>query len=497
MPTINVIITSTMGFVKSTNAIVSPNVLVGSLLNFQGQSTSTIGEPQTKVLSIESETSGYPIPVFNCYPGQDSDSQKILFKNSGTTSLVVTSVLFSSEGATPKIEYGPGWGAVGTTISPGTNKYFNLRYNGGGSFGNFINFITVNSDNDQGSIKIPTRQNISYGFNWVSTPSNYNETITEIGKSIETTFLINPDSRSTANGDIITQLSATSTHSGGWKILDTGILNGVGHVKVRFDADYVANTNIYSQSLVVTVNGITKNITNYATVIVSTGSYRHFIDWLSPISTHNSVVGISYDLVDAKRILTIGVGMGGDGTPQYDQGGSLLLDMKNLGIGAASQDPPFAHWAEVYQFYNLGTGTARTMVSGLKNLDGEYYYKVKTSDYYNYGDYFGNGTARGSMFTVYDDGTGNLSISLNGIREYSTDANFNMTLDNLSRSFHYYSQTDTGTRFNNLPQYPIDSSPSTGTVKTPITETRTRIFRGFSGIGNTWTTVTSIVSIPN
>lgn len=497
MATISVAITSTMGYVKSTGTIVGAGVLIGNILDFQNNAV-LLGEPQTKVLVIESQSTGYPIGTFNCYPNQYSDSQKILFKNSGTTSMVITSVLFSADGAVPRIEYGPGWGSISTTIEPGAEKYFNLSYKGNETFGDYFNYILVGSDNDEGNIRVNTLQNVSYGFDWVIDPANLVDTIVEIGESIEQTFLITPTQRNIDYGSIITSLGATSTHTGGWKLIDSSIINEIGHVKVRFDPDIVNNVNTsYEQTVVITVNGVTKNIVNTATVLINTSTYRHLIDWLGPASSHNSVIGISYDRKNSEKVLTIGVGLGGDGTPIYDQGGASLLDIDMLGIGADTLDYPYAHWAEVYEFRNLGSGTNRTMISGLRNADGDPVYQVKTTGGINYSYYFGNGNSKGSMFTIFDDGQGNLNINLNGLRELSGDNEFDDTLKNLTRAFHYYSEADTGTRYTNLPQYPIDTPPSTGTVKAPYNETRTRIFRGFTGIGNTWTTSTSLVSIPS
>lgn len=496
MASINVVITSTIGYVKSTGTIVSAGVLIGNILDFQNNA-SILPDSPTKVLRIESETTGFPIGTFYCYPNQISDAQKIIFANSGTTSMVITSLLFSADNAVPNIEYGPGWGSISTTLEPSSSKYINLRYRGLDSFGDFINSITVGSDNDEGLLRISTQQNVSYGFDWVVEPGSVNETIDEIGEPLERTFFITPTQRNIDFGAIINTLGVTSTHTGGWSVVNSSILNDIGHIKVRFDPDIVNNVSTsYEQTLVVVVNGIVKNIVNTATVAINTASYIHLVDWLSPISSHNSVIGMSYDVLNGQKVLTVGVGLGGDGTPIYDEGGAILLDLNMLGIYGHTLDYPFAHWAEVYQFRNLGTGTGRVMVSGLKNADGDYVYKVKETDTLPYGEYFGNGGGKGSMFTIIDDGVGNLAITLNSLRDYYGDQDFDETLDNLSRAFYYYSEADTGTRFTNLPQYPIDTSPSTGTVLAPYYETRTRIFRGFTGYGNTWTTATSLVNIP-
>lgn len=207
---------------------------------------------------------------------------------------------------------------------------------------------------------------------------------------------------------------------------------------------------------------------------------------MSPIAYHNSVIGISYDVIDGEKTLTIAVGTGGDGSPDYDAGGEIYLDMRNIGIGGDNMDNPYIYWAEAYRFRNLGTGTAKTYLSGTKNADGVYLYQEKFTEERNYSYYFGSERSFGSMFIVQDDGLGNITVTLNNLREYSEDEEFNVTLDNLTRAFHYYSEKDIGERIVNLVQYPIvgalipPTEPNTTSTVTPPGETRTNLFRGIN-----------------
>lgn len=490
MPVLNLVITSTVGYVNSTGTIVGPVTYFGTIFDFQSNLSQFL-IANSKILSVSTITS------FTCFPNQYSDIQTVYFYNIGVAPLTITSLLFTADQAIPKVDYGPGWGAISTSIEPGGSKYFDLSYKGTDVLGNFYNSIVIGSNNDEGLVRIPTQQNVGYGFDWVYTPTFISESIAEIGQPIEKTFLVQPNANSRANGLSIENFSVSDQHSGGWQVIDYNLLNQIGHIKVRFDPDIVNNTGTsYVQTLTVAVNGITKSIVNTATVNINTSNYTHLIDWLGPVGPHNSIVGISYNIENSEKVLTIGVGAGGDGTPVYDQGGSSLIDIEMLGIGSNTLDYPYAHWAEVYRIENIGSGTARTTLVGQKNADGDYIYKVKETAGLSYGEYFGAGSTRGSMFTVIDDGTGNLNITINSLRETLGNQEFDDTLLNLTRAFHYYSEADTGTRITNLPQYPIDTAPSTGTVKAPYNENRTRLFRGFSGYGNTWTTVTSLVSIP-
>jgi hypothetical protein len=240
--------------------------------------------------------------------------------------------------------------------------------------------------------------------------------------------------------------------------------------------------------LSITAANATVTLPTTAIVDIDFESNYNLFQWISPISYHNSLIGISYDVIDNEKTLTIGVGMGGDGSPEYDLGGENYIDIRNLGIGANNIDNPYLYWAEAYRFRNLGTGTAKTYLSGAQDADSVYLYQEKFTEEKNYGYYFGNERSFGSMFIVEDDGTGNLTINLNNIREYSEDEEFNVTLDNLTRAFHYYSDKDIGDRIINLIQYPLfpatfpPTVAATTSTVTPLGETRTNLFRGIDYI---------------
>jgi hypothetical protein len=114
-------------------------------------------------------------------------------------------------------------------------------------------------------------------------------------------------------------------------------------------------------------------------------------------------------------------------------------------------------------------------------------YILKTTDGFNYADYFGFEQSNGSMFLVEHDGAGNINIEINNLREFSGDAEFDATLDNLTRAFHYYSNIDSPERY-----YQLESPVVDGTL--------THLFRGFdtwydSGIQK-WSVSLTTVPLP-
>ena len=59
---------------------------------------------------------------------------------------------------------------------------------------------------------------------------------------------------------------------------------------------------------------------------------RHLGNWLSPKDIENGVFGASYDIINGVRTLTLGFGMGQDGGPPLNYGGSTYATASTLGI---------------------------------------------------------------------------------------------------------------------------------------------------------------------
>jgi hypothetical protein len=220
--------------------------------------------------------------------------------------------------------------------------------------------------------------------------------------------------------------------------------------------------------------------------------YSRFVplgSWISPAAPDNSVIGMSYDIVDNIRFLTIGVGMGADGIPIYSQGGAAFTSTNSLGILATSSDYDYFAWSSVYKFA-VPDGQQVRYLSGEQDREGVYLYRVKperlsSGTYPNtvtdYEQYFGLESSVGSMFIVDSDGYGNVSVALNQLRSLSEDDDFNKTLKNLTRAFHYYSAVDEPSRYYQLEAAPIQD----GTVT-----------RRFTGFNNSGTVLTSVVPLP-
>lgn len=126
----------------------------------------------------------------------------------------------------------------------------------------------------------------------------------------------------------------------------------------------------------------------------------------------------------------------------------------------------------VYYWLDFGRiyldGTART-------------YYSKDYAFRNYWcGYFGTGNAVGSMFSITDNGNGDLNIGLNNLRQYFGDTGADITLTNLNSSFYYYMPN-----ISNLVRY--------HNLEGPLENGLTHYLTGFTNAG---VVTTSLVSYP-
>ena len=493
----NLHITSAVGYRTPGYAIIAPLPVTTTTYTLNGVTQPDFVFTGTKIISISSVTD------FTLYPGSTSTAQVIGITNEGDSTVTLVGSYFtaSTRSVYPVVSVDPSslLYANPPKIPPGSTGTFTLAYYGDTS-GEYVNWVIVLSDTDAEQYKFVTRQIVSDNLNYIVSPMSYTTSTTAIGERAYISYQVIPVLNDIERPDIELAITYTLTGSVAWKVFSTG----TNVVTLEFESNDINNINgVYTSTLALTALETTANLINTANVNIDYSANYNIASWLSPIAHHNSVIGISYDVIDHKKTLTIGVGAGGDDTPEYDAGGDIYLNMNTLGVGANTLDYPYAYWSEVYRFSDLGTGTARTFLSGEIDADSVYQYRQKFTEYHNYGYYFGYERSAESMFVVSDDGEGNLQIALNNLRETSGNTEFDVTLDNFTRAFYYYSEKDIGERITNLVQYPLVAgiSPvtvaSTSTMPEPLGETRTKLFRGFRAISTaTWTVATSIVSIP-
>jgi len=418
----------------------------------------------TRTLIIE------PLNDFLLSPGTTSTSQIVRMTNNGNAVLTVTDILFSlTEGIVPRFYFDPGVTVLNSstiTILPNNTATFQLAYLARDA-AEYNSYIIIVSNSDSGFYKLQTRQLVINTADFSVSPAEVNTSTTSLGHNDTFTYYITPIVNYVNRPDIILPIEGTITGSPAWTIDSIG----TNSITVRFNPNEINNADgIHISNLVIKANNIYHQVTNTALVSIDPNKNKNLASWISPASHFNSIIGVSYDLEDDIKYITIGVGMGADGSPLYgESGGNIFVNVANLGLGAGTATVKYPFWANVYKIPLDSTGTSQVYHSA------DYIVKTtKTYEGLDYNTFFGEYRAPGSMFIIEDDGYGSVTIEINHLRDlepgipgYVFD-----TLRNLTRAFHYYSNVDINGRFTPLsPEY---ANPNVFDTST------TNLFLGFN-----------------
>jgi hypothetical protein len=479
---VNLGIKSVLGVKRSTKRLEGPRPVMQTTKTLNGESFPDEGMIlQTKVLVIDQPS------TFNIRYENTSTAQTISLTNFGNSTLTVDlPILASSDGVDPIFAFNPVDELAGSiSIAPGTTSTFQLSYYGR-ELGTWSNALLLISDTEIGNYKLLTNQTVSNVYDFSIVPTSYISTITVFARSVSTNFTIVPYQ------GITETLTASLSGSTGYSIVSYNTAT----VTVQFDPNVVSNVpNTYSTALTVVGNSITHTATVTTVISLDVSNYSNYGSWISPVSYYNSVIGVSYDKINGRNTITIGVGTGGDGIPEYASGGSIYANTDSLSIGGSEVDPKYPYWACVFRIpVNASGDTApRTYFSGDLDENGQPAYLDKTVDGNNFYEYFGDYASQGSMFIVNDDGYGNIRIEMNRLRELSGDDQYNTTLQNLSRAFYYYSGVDTPSRYPENNTGNLELLPFTPGGEYSVDGNLTKMFLGFLRNGQV---VTSIVDQP-
>ena len=481
---VNVKLGSQVGATQTGGAFQSGRPRIQTTATMNGTS-GTLTVSDIPLLSINTFT------TFVGYANIRTPAQDVLLTNVGNAVLTVTNATFSLRGGISPVFYWTPSAALYNTITntastitilPGTTATFKLGYIGS-EIGEHSNYLTFFSNNVTGAYKVNTIQQIlPDADNFDLSTTTYVTTVTVLGLQSSKTIEIIP----TVNGSINTSFPAvnfTTSVAGNpaWYVSSTG----TNAFTVTFDPDYVQNINNtttgYTATVAVTVAGSSRQIQTVAKVDIDPTLYKNLSTWISPASSYNSIIGISFDMFAGIKTLTIGVGAGGDSTPIYADGGGAFAVLRNLAIGAGTIDVPYPYWSTVY---SIPLETSGTYLSGELNDIGLPKYVKKTTNGLDYADYFGFEQSVGSMFIVTYNGYDLVNIEINNLREPSGNTAFDLTMANLTRAFHYHSTIDNPSRY-----YQLEAAV--------LGDPRTRLFRGFVATalsGNTRTYSVNVVA---
>lgn len=474
---VNLQIGSSIGFTKVGGSMSGPTPIQTTTLTLDGDTALPSGyNTGTRILSIAA------LSDFIAAPGTTSTRQTVYLTNNGNSAMTVTEILHSlKEGITPKFYFQPeniiSSSTITITVLPGSTSTFELAYQLADS-GSFNSYFIIVSNNSSGYYKVNTRQLGQPTYDFRLIPEYFNTTTTLTGKSDVASYNLIPIFNTVEQPSVAVPISIATTGSTAWSLFSTG----TNTFSFKFNPNVIGNVNgTYVSTSTISANNSVHTVTNTATVFIDSITNKHIGSWLSPASYDNSIIGISYNMENSIRYLTIGVGMGGEDSPIYSEGGSTNLNMINLGLGANSNNYPY--WSKVYRI--PFSGDAATYYSKP--------YVDKTTTATDYSSYFGEFNSAGSMFVVEDDGYGSIKVGLNNLIEFTTSTVTTSTwttLNNLTRAFHYYSNVDINGRI--APLATEYASPLTFDTNT------TQLFTGFdyNTRDQIATTGTSIVAIP-
>lgn len=437
---VNLTITSAVGFRRASTqtfinfygtptvgGVSGPRPVMTTTFTLNAVSQPDISITGTRILSVTTTTDFY------LYPGGTSQPQDIYITNQGNSplSLVLPYFIPSANGVTPNIiNFDPPSGV----INPSSTGTLTVSYSGDEE-GDFYNYIIIVTNADSPQYKIVTRQLVSDQLIFTVDPLGYSVSSTTTGFKTTATYTINPIFNGVAAPDEIVPVTATlSTTATGWKLVG----NENNQVSVFFNGNKVNNaTGTWVSTLTVSYGIVSYNLVNTATLAVNYADDYNLGSWISAPSPYDSIIGLSYDVINDIKHLTIGVGAAADGAPLYGLGGSEYITLNNLNYLAADSDEPYRYWGKVFRIPlpNIPGNQPRTYYSK------DYLVKNQGPEYVSY---FGENLAPGSMFIIEDDGYHNVVVKINHLRELPSDGIKSVTVSNLTRAFYYYSDVDLG-----------------------------------------------------
>ena len=480
--TVNINVTASLNYYYSTNQA-SP-VGVNSPLPTSVNTISNLNGGGGVVAAPTIRFAASPTSLtLTSNPNVSSSAQVITLTNNGTQAGKIWSATPTNSGASALFQ-AEGNPSYPITIAPSGSQRFDLAYNGPniGAFNNSVAFV-VDTDPDpitqvvtSSTLSVPTTLTIAaVPFSFTLNPSSVSGTITTNAITY-TSFIINANSAFTTYSATINGGSFQSA----WSV----DLSNTSGPTVNFNPSGLTN-NTYTATLSVVVNGVTVTAPISIVVVIPASSNLGY--WLGPMAANDAVIGVSYDIIEGLRYVTVGVGAGAiepDGvtlTPWLNAGGIPLI--QNYGLTNLRYDagPNYYYWSEIYKFPILANGTPATYQS--------INYMVKQGNLggSTWTSFFGAGLSAQSLITCTDDGFGNVSLILNPNSSYTGNGDVDISITAYNYSFYYFTDPNLITRYNNnVVASGYGSLPNNGPTGDG---TQTYLFTGFNASGKTQTSL--------
>lgn len=410
--------------------ISAPRPVMTTTLTLEGIVQPDIDFDEYKIIEVD------PIQEFVTYPGGTSDFQTVYVTNDGNVPVTILDITASTNNATLVLRFDNSVNYP--TIPVNSTGTFEIAYTCEKK-GSFSNWIRIQSTVDTGDYKIVTNQFVDNILDFLVSPgTNVN---IQLGSYNEVRFInliLIPRLNSIIDTSIVLDFTYSISGSNAWTIYEVGS----NSITLKFDSKIVNNENSnYSATLIIEDVSISLN----ATVNIDKLNNVNLGKWRSAYGKTNSIIGVSYDIIDSVRHITLGVAYIDDkntGINTFVEGAIQNITADNLGLGAEYLDPPFTYWHTVYR-----------IPLNLINPSKIYYskdYTVKSQEF-DYGVYFGENQAPGSIFIVKSDQYGNVDIFMNNLRipvefDVNIEENYSLSeindleieLEEIYYAFYYY-----------------------------------------------------------
>lgn len=448
---------------------------------------------------------------FNTVVGTDGDRQTVALFNTGTQVITVEAPYFSDIIAEARTRYtGAGYSAPPWTILPGQAKTFGLSYYSRekGSINEAI-WFSVTETQSVTRLDLAISANELYNLSFSRT--SYSTSTWLPNQNVLVDYEITPI-RNGVVQDVDTNFSVSISGHNSWSLES----QSKNKFTLRFNSWALSNsTASYAATATITAPGVGQVYLfgNTSTHSVNTALNYSSSSWISTLTQPDAIVGARIDYIQptmtstqTMRVLTIGVGTGGDGAPPL-RDSNTFFKPEFLDIIQSRGKIQNAYWQTIYSFPLASTTTSRTFLS--KD------YKIKSQGQgLDYDSYYGEGVNAGTMFVVELDNANNVFVKFAGLRQDSggRDAVVDQTLSRIGRVFYYYSTRDQNFRTTSTISRPwgqvyqqqvfvnnvltqtelLTEFGNTGTAVNP-TVTMSQFFRGFD---NQDRIITSLVVSP-
>jgi len=271
--------------------------------------------------------------------GSTSTTQQITINNlnidATSNPATITAIQVGSTVVTPYLSHSP----FPITVAPGASTTVGLYWDKPTityrELGEHSNPVVIKSNNTRGDVVIPTRVLVQEPQGtWSFSPSSFSTALTTYKKLTQSINIVPNFSQ------IRRIVSCTLSQSGNNFVLAKSPNAADPSVVISYepfntaDGSYVATLTATVEVSDTTGDFVTTTKTFTFTV------NQNLVDsnlgnWISALGATNSVVGVSYDVIGGTRYVTIGVGMGADGSPTVDNGGGdpRYADVNYLGVG--------------------------------------------------------------------------------------------------------------------------------------------------------------------